>query len=136
MKQLLILSALLLIKISIGDPYRQEFHFPAPIDTLEADAVKYNSSYYHPTSKQCGNTPHITATGLFIDTLFPPKIVAVSRDLDSLIGRKIEVLYPQELAGEWHVADRMNKRWRKKLDFMLAPGEKLAFDSVVVRVLN
>lgn len=131
MKQLLILAFLLSIKISMGDPYRQERVMIAPIDSLEAEPIKMKATYYHPVSKQCNGRPDLTATGMKIDTLRPPKIIAVSRDLDSLIGRTIEVLYPESLAGDWDVQDRMNRRWNNRIDFMLAPGERVSVDTVI-----
>ncbi len=79
---------------------------------LEVTATAYNSLAY-----QTQGNPLITAWG---DTLKPGmKVIAVSRDLiDSglIYGTKVEIL---GLKGEYIVMDKMNARWRNKIDIYM-----------------
>ena len=70
------------------------------------------------------DTPDITATGFVIDLNNPKKhrIVAVSRDLEKIgfvMGSKICVENAGPMNGVWYIEDRMNKRWKNKIDFLV-----------------
>ncbi len=79
---------------------------------LEVTATAYNSVAW-----QTQGNPFITAWG---DTLKPGmKVIAVSRDLiDSglIYETKVEI---EGLPGEYVVRDKMNARWRNKIDIYM-----------------
>lgn len=53
--------------------------------------------------------------------------IAVSRDLEKLgftMGTKVCVTGAGELSGEWTIEDRMNKRWTKRIDFLVNTTRK------------
>lgn len=131
MKTSLILAVLLLIKIGADMTHNTPAYEVKQKEALQAP-MKVKATYYYPVRGQCNTEPHITANGTKIDTLNPPRIIAISRDLDSLMGRIVTVIEPEIIAGEWVVADRMNKRWKERMDFMLAPGVRVKVDSVVI----
>ena len=80
---------------------------------------------YHADPKQTDSTPFITASNKTIDSLNPAKHrwIAVSRDLE-LLGFTfgacvlVEGVGPN-IDGEWQVQDRMNKRWKKRIDLLV-----------------
>ena len=80
---------------------------------------------YHADPKQTDSTPFITASNQTIDSLNPAKHrwIAVSRDLE-LLGFTfgacvlVEGIGPN-IDGEWQVQDRMNKRWKKRIDLLV-----------------
>ena len=80
---------------------------------------------YHADPKQTDSTPFITASNQTIDSLNPAKHrwIAVSRDLEPLGFTFGACVYiegiSEELDGEWEVQDRMNKRWKKRIDLLV-----------------
>ena len=80
--------------------------------TREVTATAYNSLAY-----QTNSQPNITAFG---DTLKPSmKCIAVSRDLLKL-GLKHNTLVTIEgLEGIYLVKDKMNKRWKDRIDIYM-----------------
>lgn len=77
--------------------------------SLEVTATAYNSVEAQ-TSKQ----PWLAAWG---DTLAPGmKVIAVSRDLLELGLGRGTVVRIDGLEGQFVVLDKMNKRWRRKID--------------------
>ena len=79
---------------------------------LEVTARAYNS-----IKNQTDDNPYLSAWG---DTLKPGmKAIAVSRDLIDMgltHGTKVMI---QGLDGEYIVRDKMNKRWRNKIDIYM-----------------
>ena len=80
---------------------------------------------YHADPKQTDSTPFITASNKTIDSINPAKHrwIAVSRDLEPLgftFGAcvLVEGIGPN-IDGEWQVQDRMNKRWKKRIDLLV-----------------
>jgi len=54
-------------------------------------------------------------------------IVAVSRDLEALgftLGSQVEVTGAGDLDGIWNIEDRMNKRFTKRIDFLVNTTRK------------
>ncbi|MBC23054.1 MAG: hypothetical protein CMJ32_03945 [Phycisphaerae bacterium] len=84
----------------------------ATTHSLEVTATAYNS-----VPDQTSSTPFIGAWG---DRLEPGmKVIAVSRDLIPLgldHGVKVRI---QGLPGEYTVLDKMNKRWKKRIDIWM-----------------
>jgi hypothetical protein len=80
---------------------------------------------YHADPKQTDSTPFITASNSKIDSLNPAKHrwIAVSRDLEQLgfiFGKCVLIEgINKELDGEWEIQDRMNKRWKKRIDLLV-----------------
>ena len=83
------------------------------------------ATIYHADPKQTDSTPFITASNKIIDSINPAKHrwIAVSRDLESLGFTFGACVYiegiSEELDGEWEVQDRMNKRWKKRIDLLV-----------------
>lgn len=94
--------------------------------------AQYKGSYYNPVASQCDNTPTITSIGHKIKK--EDKIVALSRDLLILYPyhSKIEVIYPEHLKGIWLVKDCMNKRYKKRIDFL--SFNKIKVDKVILKL--
>lgn len=75
---------------------------------------------------QTDSTPNIAAWG---DRLRPGmKSIAVSRDLLKKYGLKHkQKVRIKGLDGEYAVLDKMNKRWRKKIDIYMGKDKRKAF---------
>ena len=79
---------------------------------LEVTATAYNS-----VPSQTSAQPNIGAWG---HTLKPGmKVIAVSRDLLDLGLTKETPVKIEGLEGEYLVLDKMNKRWRRKIDIYM-----------------
>lgn len=89
--------------------------------TLTVIATAYTSH-----RNQTDSTPNIAAWG---DRLQPGmKVIAVSRDLLTRYKLKRGTLVKiRGLAGQYMVLDKMNKRWRKKIDIYMGKNKKKAF---------
>lgn len=88
---------------------------------LHVTATAYTSHV-----NQTDSTPNIAAWG---DRLRPGmKAIAVSRDLlkehGLKRGQKVRI---KGLKGEYAVLDKMNKRWRKKIDIYMGMNKRKAF---------
>jgi len=75
---------------------------------------------------QTDSTPNIAAWG---DRLKPGmKVIAVSRDMLNVYGLKHRSkVRIKGLDGEYQVLDKMNKRWKKKIDIYMGKDLKKAF---------
>ncbi len=87
---------------------------------LRVTATAYNS-----LPAQTDSTPNIAAWG---DRLRPGmKVIAVSRDLLKKYGLKHkDKVKISGLEGEYLVLDKMNKRWRKKIDIYMGKDRRKA----------
>lgn len=87
---------------------------------LNVTATAYNS-----LPAQTDSTPDIAAWG---DRLKPGmKVIAVSRDLLNKYGLKHKTkVRISGLEGEYLVLDKMNKRWRKKIDIYMGKDRRKA----------
>lgn len=88
---------------------------------LHVTATAYTSH-----RNQTDSTPNIAAWG---DRLHPGmKAIAVSRDLLKIYGLKHgQKVRIKGLSGEYAVLDKMNKRWRKKIDIYMGMNKRKAF---------
>ena len=82
------------------------------------------ATIYHAVPSQTDSTPLITASNKKINADNPQghKWIAVSRDLEALgytFGTKVCVMNAGEMYGIWTVQDRMNKRFTKRIDFLV-----------------
>lgn len=87
-------------------------------------AVIVVATIYHAVPGQTDDTPFITASNKKINKDNPAghRWIAVSRDLEKLgftLGTKVCVENAGKMDGEWTIEDRMNKRWTKKIDFLV-----------------
>ena len=89
--------------------------------SLHVTATAYTSH-----AAQTDSTPNIAAWG---DRLKPGmKVIAVSRDLLKVHGLKHkQKVRIKGLKGEYVVLDKMNKRWRKKIDIYMGMNKRKAF---------
>lgn len=93
-----------------------------PIDVV-------TGTYYNPTEGQCDSRPFETADGSMI--VNGVRWIAMSRDLLKRWGGRYDygdsvwIYHPnRQLRGWWVVRDTMNKRWRKRVDFLITDGRK------------
>ncbi len=83
------------------------------------------ATIYHAVPEQTDDTPFITASNSIInpDNPYGHRWIAVSRDLEELgftFGVKVCIEGTNTIFdGEWTVQDRMNKRWTKRIDFLV-----------------
>lgn len=115
---LFILSAIFTTKV--------DSHLNNSINIPEvASSHKVTATYYNPVKSQCQGNPLITADGSKINLkkLRNKEIrwIAVSRDLLKYYnyGDTVVVLSSNnKLNGRWIVRDCMNKRFKRKIDFL------------------
>lgn len=75
---------------------------------------------------QTDSTPNIAAWGDRLKSGM--KVIAVSRDLLNVYGLKHrQKVRIKGLKGEYLVLDKMNKRWRKKIDIYMGMDKRKAF---------
>ena len=86
--------------------------------------VSVTATIYHAVPGQTDDTPFITASNKVIDkdNHGGHRWIAVSRDLEPLgytFGTVVCVQGAGSMDGLWTVQDRMNKRWTKRIDFLV-----------------
>lgn len=88
------------------------------------DCQEIKVTVYWGVESQTDNTPDVTAYGLKFDPYNPPRICAVSRDLEEIYrpGDTIYLKNIGNLSGAWVVGDRMNKRWTNRIDLLTKPS--------------
>ena len=92
-------------------------------------AILYvTATVYNAVPEQTNSDPSHTATMFKLDPDHPEKhkIIAVSRDLEKHfpMGSTVCVENAGKMNGEWHVEDRMNKRFTNRIDFLVANNVK------------
>ena len=96
----------------------------------ESQRVFVTATIYHAVEAQTDSTPDITASGYKINMQDPlsDRIIAVSWDLENMygftMGTMVHVQGTPYLDGIWFVRDRMNKRWNKRIDFLVPTSIK------------
>lgn len=87
--------------------------------------LKVTATAYNSLPAQTDSTPDIAAWG---DRLRPGmKVIAVSRDLLKKYGLKHrDKVRISGLKGEYEVLDKMNKRWKKKIDIYMGKDRRKA----------
>ena len=102
-------------------------------DSLELSGI--TGTYYNPVPEQCDASPLITADGskIDLDKLKNREIrwVALSRDLLKRWGGPLDhgdtitITHKNPaINGKWVVHDCMNRRFKKRMDFLVALGNK------------
>ena len=86
--------------------------------------ILVTATIYHADPKQCNEDYLTTASMKKIDISNPQahRWIAVSRDLEHLgftFDTEVAVECCCPLDGVWTVQDRMNKRWEKRIDFLV-----------------
>jgi len=91
-----------------------------------ARSLRVTATAYTSHANQTDSTPNIAAWG---DRLKPGmKSIAVSRDLLKVYGLKHgQKVRIKGLKGEYRVLDKMNKRWKKKIDIYMGMDKRRAF---------
>ena len=109
----------------------------------ESQRVFVTATIYHAVEAQTDSTPDITASGYKINMKDPlsDRIIAVSWDLENMygftMGTMVHVQGTDYLDGIWFVRDRMNKRWRKRIDFLVPESiEGGKWENVRVEIIN
>lgn len=112
------------------EPHSSPSAPPVPEQTLRVTASAYNS-----TPGQTDSRPHEAAWG---DSLYPGlRAIAISRDLiPKGLGQGIEVTI-DGLPGQYKVMDKMDARWRKRIDVYfgldVTAAKKFGERKVVIR---
>lgn len=90
-------------------------------DTICQETV--DATIYHAVVGQTNSDPSHTASMFKLDLTNPYKhrIIAVSRDLLKKfpIHSKVRIFGAGRYDGVWIVEDKMNKRWSKRIDFLV-----------------
>ena len=100
---------------------------PAPRERLPrpgAHSLEVTATAYNSTPDQTEGDGAATAFGQHLHPGM--RIVAVSRDLEAQglhAGVRITI---DGLEGEWEVADRMNDRWRERIDIFMGSDREAA----------
>lgn len=85
--------------------------------------VTVTATVYQATPAQCNEDYLTTAFGYKInsDDALAHKYIAVSRDLELHFkgGDSVLIEGTNVYDGKWIIADRMNKRWANKIDFLV-----------------
>ena len=92
--------------------------------TLILLTILVTATIYHADPAQCNADFLTTASLKKINPSNPQghRWIAVSRDLEPLgftMGTKVRITNAGDLNGEWTIQDRMNKRWTKRIDFLV-----------------
>ena len=99
---------------------------PSKRSKLYTKRLRVTATAYTSHKGQTDSTPNIAAWG---DRLRPGmKSIAVSRDLLKKYGLKHkQKVHIKGLEGEYVVLDKMNKRWRKKIDIYMGRDKRKAY---------
>lgn len=100
--------------------------YKLPIIKKNKSVLNVTATAYTSHVNQTDSTPNIAAWG---DRLAPGmKVIAVSRDLLNDYGMKHNTKVTIDgLDGVFLVKDKMNKRWKKKIDIYMGKNLKNAF---------
>tara|TARA_R110000851_G_scaffold32468_2_gene87208 strand:- start:4081 stop:4377 length:297 start_codon:yes stop_codon:yes gene_type:complete len=79
---------------------------------------------YHAVEKQCNADFAHTATNFELNLKDPysHRIIAISRDLETKgfkMNDAVIVTGAGKYSGRWVIRDRMNKRWKSRIDFLI-----------------
>ncbi len=103
---------------------------------------KLKATVYHAVAAQCDGNPLETADGSRIVRSRIPELrwCAVSQDLlhhkggPLRYGDTVKVSNAGKLSGRWVVRDAMNRRHRRRIDFLVRPKDKFDPDQGTVTV--
>lgn len=108
---------------------------PIEIEPFKPQEWKLSATVYWGVEAQTNSHPTTAAWGDKFDPNDPPRWVALSRDLEEFFSYNDTLLVCNagELSGLWVVKDRMNRRWRKKIDFLVPIGKMGRYNVEVYR---
>ena len=92
--------------------------------------INVTATCYHANKKECDGSPNYTADGSHIDTTSIDELrwLAISRDLENLgfkMGGKVLIKgISKDFDGVWEIHDRMNRRFDRKIDFLISDKNK------------
>jgi len=100
-----------------------------PVSCEDSEECNVVATIYHAVPAQTDSTPFITASNKRINKDNPAghRWIAVSRDLEPLgfiFGAKVCVENAGEMNGIWTVYDRMNRRFKHRIDFLVNTSMK------------
>ena len=106
---------------------------------INADYELVTGTVYHAVEKQTDSTPFITASGKHINPKDPAshRWIAVSRDLEPLgytFGATVVISGAGKMNGEWTVQDRMNKRWKHRIDFLVNEDTMGKWENIKIKL--
>jgi 3D (Asp-Asp-Asp) domain-containing protein len=87
---------------------------PSPAPETRPNELVVTATAYNSTRAQTDSDPFMTAHGVRLEPGM--QIIAISRDLEAMglsPGTRVRI---EGLPGEWAVADRMARRWKRKID--------------------
>ena len=108
------------IQVGVIDLYSnasEPFFVPATYDPI---AVLVEITAYNPVMGQTDETPFIMASGKAVYQ----GAVALSRDLERDLGLKFGDTIEIDGFGQFMFEDRMNRRWKRRVDILLFCPEK------------
>lgn len=136
MKTLLTLLLVTIPVLSTG--YGTDYCFAYDSDnndySIDRSVGGVHVTVYHAVPDQCNSdwqhTADMTYLGDDVNNMYRHRIVAVSRDFLNEYGFemgdtvRVHGLSVPEYNGEWIIHDKMNKRYSKRMDFLVNPGMK------------
>ncbi len=114
-------------KVRVKKSHYRKIYFAKQTKKIKrTNQLKVTATAYTSHAAQTDSTPNIAAWG---HKLRPGmKVIAVSRDLLKIYGLKPgSKVRIKGLSGEYRVLDKMNKRWRKRIDIYMGKNRKKAF---------
>ena len=124
MPKLTIMTSLLLAFALTGcaEAYRKDE--TAAVEVKAERTLQVTASAYNSLPGQTDSTPNIAAWG---DRLEPGmKAIAVSRDLLTMGLKHNTEVTIKGLPGKYRVLDKMNKRWKNKIDIYMGNDRRKA----------
>lgn len=110
--------------------------------TIFLTTILVTATIYHADPKQCNDDYLTTASLKKINSKSPGshRWIAVSRDLEKhgfVFGAKVCVENAGVMNGIWTVEDRMNKRWKNRIDFLVDYDIKAGkWEDVKISLIN
>jgi len=127
-----ILHLMMIFMICFYVPEEEKTHYFKP-----PDQYKLKATYYNNTPAQGWGDGQITASGkrLYGKNVDKLRYVAMSRDMVKKynpdapfdFGDTIVVKGTKVFDGHWTVEDLMNKRYQKRIDFLISKNKKVKF---------
>ena len=98
----------------------------------QGEKLLVTATMYYPTVGQCDSTPYLTAGMYRVSRKNASKQmwIAMSRDMlkrwggDFDYGDRVVITGTDGKDGEYTVVDTMNKRYKRRIDFLETPGTK------------
>ena len=124
----IVLLSLFIIPIMLTDNQQSEMKVINEVNNPKLDYHIVKVTMYTTDPKQTDSTPLETASGFILDSLNPKKhrIIAVSHDLKRELkwGQRVKVAGIGKWDGIYVVRDLMNKRFKKRIDILINPGDE------------